>query len=310
MSIPTYDDWLQWRNRDAIEECEQETRGRFEAWVQQVLRRKLSEKKYEEQRSRLSEYFEDTGDSPTGRRRCAAAFDKHLLKGRNKTYLFAARPLIKDGTKKRFTKLEQTIAWAKVAKTMICRDVLRDILKDLPPPGSVPIDGTKRNDDGDEGRPLTDILSDDDQSVEDQATAGEVAEMASKISLSDRERLILWADQHCHNRCSPEMERLAGIRRAQLSQCARDLETRLGKLVQEFFLPETLPPLHVCEYTAVAWEALTERHRAVRPERVSPAPAPLRWVCVRTKGIVQPEKQPDGSFIWKRVAAPAAPQPI
>ena len=64
-----HDDWVQWKERCAIANCDEETRSRMQAFVQRAITDARTPKSFEGAKG------EFLGDSPEARQRCASIFD-------------------------------------------------------------------------------------------------------------------------------------------------------------------------------------------------------------------------------------------
>ena len=132
MALLTYDDWIQWKARGAIESCDGEVRARFEHFVTRHVATKIGNLPAWE-RSRLGDYLENNA---AGRQRCATEFDAHMSKEYVKGALFRFPPKNSNPTRE-----DYAAAWSAYARTCIFRDVVRRIMKDVKaPPGHSPVE--------------------------------------------------------------------------------------------------------------------------------------------------------------------------
>lgn len=267
MGFLTHYDWVQWKMRDAIENCDDAVRDRFDHFVAYHVAKRIW-KLSEWERSRLGDYQEDTAE---GRRRRATQFDAHMLNGRKKEALFSLLPRNPNPTED-----DYAAAWSAYAIKCICTMVRERIQKDVkPPPGPLPEELDKALGDDDDTT-LADLTADENATTEDLISLGEVEQLAATVELSEREQLILWADQYGEPRCSEKMCELAGCEKTQLSACARRLGRRLYDEIDRLFQLAPSEKMLAVDWAAHAWRTLMLRFENYVPER--DAHGPLRWI--------------------------------
>lgn len=257
MALLTYSDWVQWGSRCAVAECEDSVRARFEKFLSFHVGESIKPLP-EWLRSLLAEYLEDNAD---GRRRCVTVFDSYMLRGRKKAALLACTPRNPNPTEEDYAG-----AWSAYAQSCIHSMVREIILKEVQrfKERPVRIDEPIR-----EGETETRGASfaGADRPIEESIAFHEAERKAEELELSERERLVLWADQHGEDRTSEKMEQLAGCKKSQLSKCAKQLEVRICTLMMNSFALESHEHNLAVEWTDWAWQYLAKKFEKISPER-------------------------------------------
>ncbi len=262
--------WVQWGERCAVPLCDAHSQTELTEIIAGLLRSKIGHLPAST-RSYLGEYL-DT--SINGKRQCVAVFDTYLRTGRKKDLLRGAPARAGAVTEEDYAQ-----RWRGYAKTCI-RSLCQEVLcKEAGRPGDVSLDIPLGP--GETGS-RHDLIPDSAPTPEEALATRELEEFALRQDLGERERLILWADQHDQERCSEAMEDLAGCKRSQLSKCAKQLEGRLRAAIIAFYeLEPHEEPLAVV-WADQAWTTLARQFQKIFPEKAG-----------------------DGSLVWReRLSVP------
>lgn len=250
----TYDDWVQWKERCAIANCEEETRSRMQAFVQMAISEARIPKSFEGAKG------EFLGDSPEVRRHCASIFDGYMVPPgsrsgiRKKDRLLAATPRETETP----TTEQMAACWVNYGFDCV-RSALHQMLR-KERSGHVSID----QEDEDGGSLGKSLAAPNTPSPAEVDALNRVKKMLKFVALSDREHLVLWADANGINRTGSQMQQLADCGKSQLSKCAKDLELSLACAVAELFKqpkPDKNDEERIAALAEYPWDLLVLRHR-------------------------------------------------
>lgn len=284
----TYSAWKEWFAKKEIagsppqektsRGCAPEVRMVFEEWAHRQIAKALCEFP-PEVCAPLREYLEDTADA---RRRCAELFDSRAATPREKTgrsdkdRMREMRPQ-RDGEP---TQEDYARAWTCYANRIMATEVARRLIREATDVTEVDLKcGYKGKEaligENDDERPFRARSLSPSEEVE----LREVAVYGRGVELSDRERLVLWADANDIPCTDPGLKDLAGCEKSQISACLKTLGRRLKKGIYEHFALDD-------EGRAERWacwviENLMLDHRNLRPEKL--ADGSLKWGECKTK---------------------------